>query len=144
LAYACIVFARALPATLGGILDTRHGGVGPGAEDPFIQQCLGFLGNVLFAVIILELLQSILTYVRSHSAQAVVRDFLIVALVSTVRKILLTGAHSSLKAQTSEEFVHESLGTLLSVIAIVMLVGALTLWQRWGAQIPPQKAKVGL
>src|SRR5262245_49191301 len=80
-------------STYGFVMDIMHGNA-----DPFAQHALDFLSDILFGVIILELLSTILTYIRARNLEATIKDFLVVGLISSVRKILLVGAQSSIAA----------------------------------------------
>ena len=102
-----------------------------GAAAPhFAQTALDYLSSVLLGVIILELLSTILTYMRARRLEATVKDFLIVGLISSIRKILLVGAQSSIEKVTASEFVREAWGTVISILGIVLLIGGLLLLDR--------------
>ena len=66
-------------------------------EDEFAKNSLKLLSNILFVVILLELLRTIITYLETHDIQAIMQEFLVVGIISSVRKILLVGAEASLK-----------------------------------------------
>jgi phosphate-starvation-inducible protein E len=93
----------------------------------FVDIGLRYLSDILFGVIILELLSTILTYIKARSLEATIKEFLIVGLISSIRKILLIGAQSSLNTGSPDEFVKEALGTILSIIGILLLIGGLLL-----------------
>lgn len=93
----------------------------------FAVSGLKYLSDILLGVIILELLSTILSYVRARQLEATIKDFLVVGLISSVRKILLIGAQSSLEIATGDEFVKESIGTVISIIGILLLIGGLML-----------------
>lgn len=95
--------------------------------ESFANDALEYLSSLLFAVILLELLSTLLTYVRSKNLEATIKDFLIVGIISGVRKILLVGAHSSLTPPTMDDFVKESIGTGLTIVGILLLIGGLIL-----------------
>jgi len=101
-----------------------------GAGATFVQIGLHYLSDILFGVIVLELLSTILTYIRARSLEATIKEFLIVGLISSIRKILLIGAQSSLTTAGPDEFVKESLGTILSILGILLLIGGLLLLDR--------------
>jgi uncharacterized membrane protein (DUF373 family) len=101
---------------------------GKDAGGDFVKLALSFLSDILFGVIVLELLSTILTYIRGRSLEATIKEFLIVGLISSIRKILLIGAQSSTEHSTSADaFVKEALGTLLSIVGILLLIGGLLL-----------------
>ncbi len=89
---------------------------------------LTYLSNLLLGVIVLELLSTILTYIQSRDLEATIKDFLVVALISSIRKILMVGAVSSqdLHAKASD-FVMEATGTIISIAGIIALIGGLML-----------------
>jgi uncharacterized membrane protein (DUF373 family) len=98
----------------------------------FTHKSLEVLSTLLFAVIILELLRTIITYLQSHDIRAIMKEFLIVGIISSVRKILMIGAESSIGEKHVEAtsiggnaFVQESVGVVLSVLAILLLIGGL-------------------
>jgi phosphate starvation-inducible membrane PsiE len=99
------------------------------AED-FGETALTYLSNLLFAVILLELLSTLLTYVKSKNLESTIKDFLIVGIISSVRKILLVGAHSSLAQGTTDDFVKEAIGTVITIVGILLLIGGLLLLER--------------
>lgn len=100
------------------------------ASANFAQSGLNYLSDLLFGVIVLELLSTILTYLKARKLESTVKDFLVVGLISSVRKILLTGAQSSLTKPSTSEFVQESIGTVITIGGICLLIGALLLLDR--------------
>ncbi len=98
--------------------------------DPFLHNSLEILSSILFVVIILELLRTILTYLQTHNIQAIMQEFIVVGIISSVRKILLVGAESSLAGSKGMEFIHEAVGTLLSIGGILALILGLMMLQR--------------
>jgi len=99
-------------------------------KSSFPQLALLYLSDLLLGVIVLELLSTILTYIHARSLEATIKDFLIVGLISSVRKILLIGAQSSLNMSTGDEFIKEALGTVISILGIILLIGGLLLLDR--------------
>ncbi len=97
------------------------------SEHTVAESALTYLSGLLLGVIILELLSTILTYIKAHQLEATVKEFLIVALISSVRKILLVGAQSSLEKVTGMAFVNEAFGTVIGIAGILMLIGGLIL-----------------
>ncbi len=116
------------------------------AGSSFIHSSLETLSNLLFAVIILELLRTIITYLKTQNTQGIMREFLIVGIISSVRKILMTGAESSIIAKEAKNehyetlwaspFVQESVGVVFSVMAILLLIGALILLKKYYSDSP--------
>ena len=98
--------------------------------DPFLHNSLEILSSILFVVIILELLKTILTYLLTRNIQAIMQEFIVVGIISSVRKILLVGAESSLGGSKGIEFIQEATGTLLSIGGILALILGLILLQR--------------
>jgi len=111
----------------------------PGDKAPdFSFGCLEVLSNLLFAVIILELLRTVITYLQTRDTQAIMKEFLIVGIISSIRKILMIGAESSIvgtesvpEAIGANTFVQESIGVVLSVVAILLMIGGLILLRRY-------------
>lgn len=116
------------------------------AGTSFVRDSLGTLSDLLFAVIILELLRTIITYLKTQNTQSIMREFLIVGIISSVRKILMVGAESSIMDKVKEAehaatigsstFVQESVGVVLSVIAILLMIGGLILLKKYYAESP--------
>ena len=131
LLYACISYAVQMPH-LAAVLN--HGPVTPTAgnhpADPFIFSSIEFLSNILFAVILLEVLHTTVIFLYDRSSRAIVRAFLVVAILSIVRKLLLVGAESSLTGETGLPFVYSAAGTLISIVGILMLVSGLVFISR--------------
>jgi uncharacterized membrane protein (DUF373 family) len=97
----------------------------------FGEKALTFLSSLLFGVVVLELLSTILTYIQARNLEATIKDFLVVALISSIRKILLVGAQSSLETKSKPaDFTMEATGTVVSIIGILLLIGGLLLLDR--------------
>ena len=94
-------------------------------EDPFVKNSLELLSLILFVVILLELLRTIITYLQTHDIQAIMQEFLVVGIISSVRKILLVGAESSLVGSKGMDFVLEATGVVIDIIGILLLIGGL-------------------
>ena len=131
LVYACFSYAVQMPH-LATVLN--HGAtvptVGNHPADPFIFSSIEFLSNILFAVILLEVLHTTVIFLHDRSSQAILHAFLVVAILSIVRKMLLVGAESSLTGETGLPFVYSAVGILIGIFSILMLVGALVLINR--------------
>ncbi len=76
------------------------------------------------------MLHTTLTFLHDRSSRAIVRAFLVVAILSIVRKLLLVGAESSLTGEKGLPFIYGSLGSLISILGIALLVGGLILMSR--------------
>ena len=101
------------------------------AADPFVKNSLELLSNILFVVILLELLRTIITYLQTHDIQAIMQEFLVVGIISSVRKILLVGAEASLSSnKTVMEFIQESTGVVIDILGILLLILGLVLLKR--------------
>ena len=128
LVYACFAYAVQMPH-LAAVLN--HGPTVPiggnHPADPFIFSSIEFLSNILFAVILLEVLHTTVIFLYDRGSRAIVRAFLVVAILSIVRKLLLVGAESSLTGETGLPFVYSAVGILIGIIGILMLVCALVL-----------------
>lgn len=96
----------------------------------FVANALDYLSSLLFAVILLELLSTLITYIKCKNLESTIKEFLIVGIISSIRKILLVGAHSSLAQGTTDEFVKESIGTAVTIVGILLLIGGLLLLER--------------
>ena len=135
--YACFSYAAQLPHALASL---RPQPVVPTATghsiDLFTSSSIEFLSNILFAVILLEVLHTTVIFLHDRSSRAIVRAFLVVAILSIVRKMLLVGAESSLTGEMGLPFVYSAVGTLISIVGILMLVGGLVLISRTGKNTP--------
>ncbi len=123
----------------GETMPTRSGGESMSAAgehavetaDPFVKNSLELLSNILFVVILLELLRTIITYLQTHDIQAIMQEFLVVGIISSVRKILLVGAEASLSSNKSVmEFIQESTGVVIDILGILLLILGLVLLKR--------------
>jgi len=126
LAYACFSYAHQLPLLVVALHPPPPSAGAEHAADPFIQSSIEFLSNILFAVILLEVLHTTLIFLHDRSSRPVVQAFLVVAILSIVRKLLLVGAESSLTGETGLPFIYSSAGTLISIVSILLLVLGLT------------------
>ncbi len=147
LVHTCVTFARQIPnvvpkeRTAEVAVESHKEAATPPAAipivhekqadvDPFLHASLEILSSILFVVIILELLRTILTYLQTHNIQIIMQEFVVVGVISSIRKILLVGAESSLAGSKGMEFIHEAVGTLLSIVGIVVLIIGLVLLQK--------------
>ena len=130
LAYACFSYAVQLPHALAALRPQLTTAAAGHPVDLFILSSIEFLSNILFAVILLEVLHTTVIFLHDRSSRAVVRAFLVVAILSIVRKTLLVGAESSLTGEMGMPFVYSAIGTLTSIVGILFLVGGLLLVSR--------------
>lgn len=123
LGYACFSFLVQMPHVIQA-LHTSPSATGSDVHpaDPFILGSIEFLSNILFAVILLEVLHTTVIFLHDRSSRPVVRAFLVVAILSIVRKLLLVGAESSLTGEKGLPFVYSSIGILIGIIGILLLV----------------------
>ena len=135
LIYACFSYAAHMPHLLAVMYPAApRAEAGNHPADPFILGSVEFLSNILFAVILLEVLHTTVIFLHDRGSRPVVRAFLVVAILSIVRKILLVGAESSLTGEKGLPFVYSSVGTLISILGIIMLVGGLVYMSRTGGR----------
>jgi len=131
--HMAFIFARQIPLIVPGAettsvqVPTPSPAVPSGDQpsDPFIANSLSLLSLILFVVILLELLRTIITYLQTHNIQAIMQEFLVVGIISSVRKILLVGAQSSLVGSKGMDFVWEATGVVIDIIGILLLIGGL-------------------
>lgn len=146
---AAVMFFHAVSAAMGHSSDD--------SITELIHESLEVLSTLLFAVIILELLRTIITYLQTRNTQAIMKEFLIVGIISSIRKILMVGAESSIiakpggpdgstQAEHGKElaarlFVQESTGVVISVVAILLMIGGLIMLNRYyGAPLSEDEA----
>lgn len=97
----------------------------------FLHRSLELLSTLLFVVIVLELLKTIITYLKTHNIQAIMKEFLVVGIISSIRKILLVGAESSLgSADPTSAYIKEATGTVITIAGILLLIAGLIFLQR--------------
>jgi len=110
-----------------------------GASNLFLSRSLELLSTLLFVVIVLELLKTIITYLKTHNIQAIMKEFLVVGIISSVRKILLVGAESSLgSTDPTAAYVKEATGTVITIGGILLLIAGLIFlqWSETGKPKP--------
>lgn len=127
-----LAFFVLVTSTVGFVSETMH----VGASKELVPRALEYLSDLLFGVIILELLSTLLTYIKARKLEATIKDFMVVAIISSIRKILLVGAQSSTEHQTADAFIKEALGTLTTIGGILLLIGGFLLLTvyRWPAR----------
>ena len=97
----------------------------------FLHHSLELLSTLLFVVIVLELLKTIITYLKTHNIQAIMKEFLVVGIISSIRKILLVGAESSLgSTDPTAAYIKEAGGTVITIVGILLLIAGLVFLQR--------------
>lgn len=108
---------------------------------PFLHGSLELLSTLLFAVIVLELLKTIITYLKTHNIQAIMKEFLVVGIISSIRKILLVGAESSLASDPGASYIQEATGTVLTIVGILLMIAGLIFLQKSGERERDRSAK---
>jgi len=109
---------------------SEEGAVEKGAS-LFLHRSLELLSTLLFVVIVLELLKTIITYLKTHNIQAIMKEFLVVGIISSIRKILLVGAESSLgSSDPTAAYIKEATGTVITIAGILLLIAGLIFLQR--------------
>ncbi len=132
LVYACLAFGQHIVAALFEPSAGPAGAhaAGQKAPDSFLLYSVEFLSSTLFVVIVLEILRTLLTYLQSRRIRDIAEDFLVVGILTIVRKILLVGANSSLSEETGAAFVQESWGTFISIGGVLLLIVGLASLRR--------------
>ena len=87
--------------------------------------------DVMLVMIVLELLWTVLTYLREHSVP--LEPFLFVGIISSVRKFVLIGAQMSLGVEAYEAMTMQLQEILLHGVLVLVLVISLVL-VRWSKQ----------
>lgn len=132
LVYACLLLIRAVPQLMLGPHESAalEGSVSAHGAGTFMHSSLELLSTLLFAVIVLELLKTIITYLKTHNIQAIMKEFLVVGIISSIRKILLVGAESSLATDPTAAYLKEAGGTVITIVGILLLIAGLIFLQR--------------
>ena len=125
--YSVATFAHQLPAIGEAFRGEAAGGEG---KSVFMEHSLRLLSDILFVVIVLELLKTIITYLQTRDIHAIMKEFLVVGIISSVRKILLVGAESSLSGSTGWDFAKEAIGTVITIVGILLMIVGLVMLQR--------------
>lgn len=97
-------------------------------------QLVGALNDALFVIILLELLSSVISHLRKGGLQ--LRPFLVIGIVSSVRRILVLGAQLSI-SRTHGAATHSSLEEL-ALDAGVVLILTVALWL---SRLRPQRRR---
>jgi uncharacterized membrane protein (DUF373 family) len=92
-------------------------------------QVISLLDQILLILLVVELLYTVQVSFREHALVA--EPFLVVALIATVRKILVLTAQFSSLAEASETVFRHSIAELsLLAVMVLVLVGSLILLHR--------------
>ena len=91
-------------------------------------QVIGLLDQLLLILLIIELLYTVQVSFREHALVA--EPFLVVALIATVRKILVLTAQISLGEPSDSVFRHSIAELSLLALMVPVLVGSLILLHR--------------
>ena len=132
LVYACLSYAHQMPQLTHAFQPPPPTEGDHHPADPFIESSIEFFSSILFAVILLEVLHTTLTFLKDRSSGPLIRAFLVVAILSIVRKLLLVGAESSMTGEKGIPFLYSAAGTLVSILSILLLVMGLTYINRTG------------
>jgi uncharacterized membrane protein (DUF373 family) len=88
-------------------------------EESFAKRVTRAVNEVLFIIIVLELLRTILAHFEDETFQ--LKPFLIIGIISSVRHILTVGAELSLAEEDTSKLFHRA-DVELGVNAMVVLV----------------------
>ena len=126
--YSCLGIMLAIYAftlLVRGFNDFLHIVAGPARSAQFVD----LLDQVLLVLLVVELLYTVQISFREHGL--VTEPFLVVALISVIRRVLVLTAQLPELAQASEEGFRHSLMELgLLTLMIVVLVASLIVMQR--------------
>lgn len=92
---------------------------------------IGLLDQVLLILLVVELLYTVQVSLREHSLLA--QPFLVVALIATVRKVLVLTAQISSADSPEIVFRHSMAELGLLSVMMLVLVGSLILLYRYGS-----------
>jgi uncharacterized membrane protein (DUF373 family) len=117
---ACLLLGIAiivLVRTVDHLIENRH---------DFAVQITGGINDLLLAVILLELLRTVIDHLQTAEFQF--RSFLIIGIISAVRHILAVGARLTIdRAQSHEEFIRAQIELGVSAAVVLALATALLL-----------------
>lgn len=92
-----------------------------------IDSVLGLINDMLFVVIILELLWIMLSYLGRRRFP--IASFIIIGIISSIRRILLIEAQSSFHSKAANNFLsRQTIDLLLYVLVVLILVFLTTFW----------------
>jgi uncharacterized membrane protein (DUF373 family) len=99
----------------------------------FAAQVTNGINDVLFVVIVMELLRTVVAHLETHDFQ--LRSFMIVGIISAVRHILAVGARLTLSDQTSaSEFNRSQIELGVSAAVVLALAISVILISRSGIE----------
>jgi uncharacterized membrane protein (DUF373 family) len=103
------------------------------------SQIVDLLDQVLMILLVVELLYTVQVSFRTHGL--VTEPFLVVGLISVIRRVLVLTAQLPELAQAEEgSFRHAAMELILLTLMIVVLVGSLILLQRQTRNMEESKA----
>lgn len=104
----------------------------------FGAQVVGLLDQILLVLLIIELLYTVQVSFRKHSLLA--EPFLVVALIASIRRILvLTAEISKLPEANETVFRHSMYELAILTLMVLVLVASLIMLQKQGKHQPEQK-----
>ena len=119
-----VIAAIVLYRTVDNLFTSRH---------DFTTQVTTGINDVLFVVIVMELLRTVVAHLESSDFQ--LRPFLIIGIISAVRHILTVGARLSLGGQeTHSAFVRSQIELGVSAAVVLTLALGLVLVSRPGIE----------
>jgi uncharacterized membrane protein (DUF373 family) len=97
----------------------------------FAVQVTSGINDLLFVVIVMELLRTVVAHLETHDFQ--LRSFLIIGIISAVRHILGVGARLTLSTHTAEpDFRHAQIELGVSAAVVLALAVSFLLISRAG------------
>lgn len=104
----------------------------------FGAQVVGLLDQILLVLLIVELLYTVQVSFREHALLA--EPFLVVALIASIRRILIVTAEISKLPEANETvFRHSMYELVVLTVLVLVLVGSLIMLQRHGRERQDQK-----
>jgi uncharacterized membrane protein (DUF373 family) len=100
-----------------------------GNHDEFAQLVTGVINNILFVIIVMEILRTVVAHFDDAGLQ--LKPFLIIGIISAVRHILTVGARESLGAAENAEHFRQAqmeLGVNAAVV-IALVIGLVLVWR---------------
>lgn len=96
-------------------------------------QIVGLLGQILLVLLVIELLYTVQVSFREHGLVA--EPFMVVALIATIRRVLLITAEIAKLPESAESVFRHAIWELaLLTVMILVLVHSLIMLQRQGKQ----------
>ena len=104
----------------------------------FGAQVVGLLDQILLVLLVIELLYTVQVSFREHSLLA--EPFLVVALIASIRRILIVTAEISKLPEANETaFRHSMYELVVLTVLVLALVGSLIMLQMHGKERQDQK-----